>query len=68
MACSPSSPTAATGAQHDRRHVPRDVRTEAGRVGGVLLVATSPADAVAKLRGRDSIMLNAPRVVATATA
>ena len=43
-------------------------RTEAGRVGGVLLVATSPADAVAKLRGRDSIMLNAPRVVATATA
>lgn len=42
-------------------------RTEAGRVGAVLLVATSPAEAVDKLRSRDSLMLNAPRVVATAT-
>lgn len=42
-------------------------RTEAGRVGGVLLVASSPEEAVAKLRARDSIMATAPRMIATAT-
>lgn len=42
-------------------------RTEAGRVGGVLLIASSPEEAVAKLRDRDSLMATAPRMIATAT-
>lgn len=41
-------------------------RTEAGRVGGVSLIAASPEEAVAKVRARDSLMATAPRMVATA--
>lgn len=42
-------------------------RTQAGAVGSVLLVAATPGAAVRKLRARDSVMAEAPRVVAAAT-